>query len=156
MVHALQALNEAWRVLKPSGVVCDIHPISTVLPIEVVKNEVRLAAGVVDVVNSKSDTMVRALMTSGALSIAEDKEQFLLEKQRFFHVNHYWDSVEGINTYFGDVITKITLDDKLLKRIGDLLDEVGTGAQVVASRTKVIGRYRKVGMLKQIAVDKGL
>ena len=144
MVHTLQALSEAWRVLKPHGVVCDIHPISVFLPIEVVKGNERIAAGFVDVINSPSDTLDRALITTGALTIARYEGRFSLEKETFFHVQHMWDSVEAFRTKFSKVLSKITFDEKFLSRLGSLLADMGPDAHVGTRRPVVIGRYRKL------------
>lgn len=146
MVHALQALNEAWRVLKPGGVVCDIHPMSGYLPFEVVQGDTRISVGFVDLVNSPSDSFDRAMVTTQVLGIACYEGRFGLEKQALFTVQYSWAGIEDLMASFGDVVSKVTLGDGMIGQIAEAFADVGGGGQVVMHRTKVIGRYRKVGM----------
>ena len=144
MVHTLQALSEAWRVLKPDGIVCDIHPVSPILPIEIVTKKERLSVGFIDTVANTSDSMERIIMATNALAIATHTGQFCLDKQRIFSIENIWDTFEEADTYYGTVSKNIEMTDVVRRRGRQMMAEAGEDALVSVQRTMVIGRYLKI------------
>lgn len=145
MVHTLQALSEAWRVLKSDGMVCDIHPINTILPIEIVTHKERLSVGFLDTVANPSDSMERVIMATNALAIATYSGQFRLDNQQLFSTYNTWDTFEEADTYYGTVSKNMQMTEAVRRRGRQMMAEAGEDALVSVQRTMVIGRYLKMG-----------
>jgi len=93
MVHALK---EAWRVMAPLGIMMDIRPLSIDSPLEVISDEVREFAGIVDM----SPDLKYDIAADQAIETVI-KEGFFIEKQvDEFEYVYYWKTFHGMMADF--------------------------------------------------------
>ncbi len=92
MVHALK---EAWRVLRPEGMLIDLRPISTNAALEVLVHDTFVSAGQIDEspglpVDLAADEAILQMINMGAFG----------ESERIgFEVSFYWQSLAGMQAY---------------------------------------------------------
>jgi hypothetical protein len=134
MVHALK---EAWRVLKPHGIMIDVRPLSLDVPLEIVYRGGRESAGMVDMspcihLDYASDDAVERVTTDGLY-----KE--VLKEQ--FDFAFYWKTIKGMQdelkeNWEGEV---------------NIADEVWAGAKQIIKHRHPKTRIR-LGMQMKLAV----
>jgi hypothetical protein len=89
MVHALK---EAWRVLRPQGIMIDVRPLSLDVPLEVLFEEGSEAAGVVDM----SPCIDLDYASDGAIeSVIGDGMYREIHKEQFDFA-FYWKTIKGM------------------------------------------------------------
>ena len=86
MVHALQ---EAWRVLAPGGVMIDVRPLCVDVPLEILTPAGSESAGLVDMSpeidkDIASDAAIQAVIGDGLYKMVE---------QEYFDFAYYWNSI---------------------------------------------------------------
>ncbi len=102
MVHALQ---EAWRVLHPSGILIDLRPLCADAPLEVVRTGSSALAGQVDM----SPDIAQEVAADQAIESVVGEGIFSRLRLEFFDFAYYWDNVADMladmDEYWkGDVI----------------------------------------------------
>lgn len=103
MVHALQ---EAWRVLVPQGILVDLRPYTFDAPLEIVFKDRAKPAGLVDASLGRAHDQA----ADKAFGFCVRKGIFKELKSEYFNDAYYWKSVKGM---VGDV-NKRWKDDVLI------------------------------------------
>ena len=104
MVHALE---EAWRVLAPSGVMIDLRPLCLEAPLDIFFEEEKEFAGMVDM----SPEIDAEIAADRAIEVALSEGFFKELAVERFEISYYWDTVKGMmaemrNSWKDDVIIK--------------------------------------------------
>jgi hypothetical protein len=89
MVHALK---EAWRVVKPAGVIIDLRPISIDTPLLILTASGWESAGLPD----QGPDRVHDNASNGSIRKLVKARLFLKLRQRYFDVSHYWNNLEEL------------------------------------------------------------
>jgi hypothetical protein len=89
MVHALR---EAWRVLKPGGILIDLRPISVDVPLLILTNAGWKPAGC----PSQRPDRVHDLAANRAIRNVIREGRFSKVKQVYFVTNYYWNNMEEL------------------------------------------------------------
>jgi hypothetical protein len=89
MVHALK---EAWRVLKPHGIMVDVRPLSLDVPLEIIYQREKLSAGMIDMspcinLDIASDKAIEAVIKDGSYQEIHCEQ---------FDFAFYWKTVRGM------------------------------------------------------------
>ena len=124
MVHALEI---AHHLLKPGGVLVDIHPLGEPPAIKVCLHEQTTQAGWLQ----ESDDFIEYPQATDAIDRAISNGWFALDKQREFkfitHANTLEELHEFLRTNWKDAI----LPEDAAIRVQELLKGFGTGSEVV-------------------------
>ncbi len=139
MVHAHQALDEAWRVLAPGGILCDIHPRNDELPLEIVAAGQVLNAGSLDCAPSREFSRA----AEAALAQAVAAGRFVYEQAAAFSYPTYWDSLDELITHYRERDTAIRLPERVVAQAESLLEAAGPGAQLRTLRDPIMTRYHR-------------
>jgi hypothetical protein len=139
-VNTLQAVQEGWRVLKPNGILCDIHPYNAFTPFTIATGEQELMLDVLD----RSDAIEDVLIAQNALAIKVHEKFFTLEQQELFKTYRYWDSVEAARVFYDSEDSNACISPELDEKAGLMLKDAGDDAKISVQRLLLIGRYRKL------------
>jgi hypothetical protein len=137
MVHALQ---EAWRVLVPCGIMIDLRPRSDNMPLEILHKDGVDSAGLVDMSpgladDQAADEAINTLLAAGSF------QQILADR---FLFTHYWKSVqeflEDWNERWKDWAI---LPDDVLQRASHLYKQHESRARLRLQMTEILNMYVK-------------
>jgi hypothetical protein len=145
MVHALVEIR---RLLKPDGVLIDIHPIPEGYTIEVVQHGRILFA------ERKRETCSEDVVCAEeALAECVERNLFAVDRRAEFdfltygssirELREYWDE---LNAYEGDPKDEETIArvEKLYAKVMQIMQETGVGAEVAIHERARIARLRPV------------
>lgn len=139
-MDTLQAIQEAWRVLKPNGILCDIHPYNAFVPFEIATEKERITVGVLD----RRDAIEDVLVAQNALAIKVREKRLLLEEQELFVTYRYWDSVEDARGFYDSKDSNASITSESGDKAQEILENLGDTAKISVQRMLLIGRYRKL------------
>jgi hypothetical protein len=137
MGHALQ---ECWRVLKPSGGLLDIRPRVSGPSIEILANDQSKVAGPIDDWADLPDDEA----ADKAIAEAARRGDFVKEFERTFKIAYYWETIGDMQNYI-DVrwSDSVRLPDQTLANVTRLMEEAGDPAQIRILLDLFVARYRK-------------
>jgi hypothetical protein len=123
MVHALQLSH---RILRPNGLLVNIHDLPTPHVIEIRSPETTHKVGWVD-----RDDFANTLASLSGLAQVVADGQFLLEDQRDFDYNVSVDSLSEFQRWMADRWESAILGDKTTKRIQGLVRDADPSTRIV-------------------------
>jgi hypothetical protein len=138
MVHALQ---EAWRVLKPNGIMIDLRPRCDDMPLEILQKDGIESAGLVDMSpdladDQAADAAIATLVSAGSY------QQILSDR---FLFTHYWKSLqeflEDWNERWKDWAI---LPDDVLQRASLLYKQHDSRARLRLQMFEILNAYMKL------------
>jgi len=148
MVHALEEIH---RLLKPSGFLIDIHPVSEHSSIEIhnhgnvdIAGQLKVLQWCVDF--EKADEALAEIVQRG---------KFVVEEKSMFDTLTHYDSVAEMGASFKESIGKFARDDEsanedvtqietLTVRSEELLQAAGGGAELILREKDHISRLRPI------------
>lgn len=136
MVHALQKIHD---LLKPGGVLLDIHPTNEPAALAVRLREQIIPAGWVN----ESDDYVEYEWADEALRRAVDDGQFELERLGTFEFVWHADSMAELRDYLAEEWKDAMIDDVTAMRIEQLLKLPVRDREILVSEAICIARYRR-------------
>jgi hypothetical protein len=135
MVHALEIVH---GLLKPGGVLIDIHPNGDPPPIEAhVGEEVRLA-GYLD----ETDEFEEYFKADEALADVTGRGLFLLEREGMFTFMTHASTIMELVDFLEAEWTDSVLHEETIKRAKELMGESGEGREIVLRESVRIARLR--------------
>ncbi|MDQ7033573.1 MAG: hypothetical protein Q9P01_01685 [Anaerolineae bacterium] len=137
MVHALNALMEARRVLAADGVLIVLHPIALQLPLEIMGAEQPLFAGLLDDIAGHE----RIENAHQALRQVVQEGWLTLERQEEFKYFSYWDTVDEMMVYHDEQNSDTRTPDHVLAKTRRLVADINHETRVRVHDTIFIGRY---------------
>jgi ubiquinone/menaquinone biosynthesis C-methylase UbiE len=146
MVHALEEIH---RLLKPNGVLIDIHPVSESSPIEIHQS------GNIDLVGylSVRQWCIDFQQADNALTEITQRGLFAVEQEGVFDSLTYYSSAEEMRTSLKESIDKFARDaqlageavphaEALAARAEELMRAAGSGAELIVRERTHISRLR--------------
>jgi len=146
MVHALEEIH---RLLKPTGILIDIHPVAEASPIEIHQG------GNIDLAG---DLSVRQWCTDyqqADIALTEIKQRglFVLERERVFDSLTHYDSAAELRTSLKEAIAKFARESQsaeeavpqveaLAERAEELMQAAASGADLIVRERTHISRLR--------------
>jgi hypothetical protein len=139
MVHAL---NEAWRVLTPRGIMIDVRPLSVDSPLDIVFKGNNEAAGIMDM----SPGVEHDVAADHAIEEVVNHEIFKELMAEQFQLAYYWKTVRGMvadirERWKDDVI----LEENVIQRAYKLFRRHRPGTQVRLLLQMKLTKYEKHG-----------
>jgi hypothetical protein len=135
MVHALEITHS---LLKPGGLLIDIHPTSQLPRVEVhLEGEVQLAGYVDD-----RDGFIEYILADRALLEAEACGLFRLEREKYFSFLHHADTIIEMTGYITAEWSSAILPKATLARAEQLIGQPEQGAEIVIREPIRITRFR--------------
>ena len=136
MVHALEKVQQ---LLKPNGILLDIHPTIEPAALTVRLREQLIPAGWVN----ESDDYVEYEWADEALQHVVDNEHFVLEHAGTFEFVWHADSMHDLRAYLAEEWKDAIIDDLTAMRIEELLMAPVQDKEVLVSDAIRIARYRR-------------
>ena len=146
MVHALEEIH---RLLKPTGVLIDIHPVAESSPIEIHQG------GKIDLAGHLSvrQWCIDYQQADNALAEIVQRGLFAVEREAVFDSLTYYDSVAEMRTVLKEAIDKFARDaqsageavphvEALAARAEELMQAAGSGAELIVRERTHISRLR--------------
>ena len=146
MVHALEEIH---RLLKPTGALIDIHPVSESLHIEIHQS------GKIDLVGNLSvrQWCIDFQQADDALAEIVQRNLFGVERERVFDSLTYYASAAEMRTSLKESIDKFARDaqsagesvppvEALAARAEELMRVAGSGAELIVRERTHISRLR--------------
>jgi hypothetical protein len=137
MVHALETIHE---LLKPDGVLLDIHPTNEPATIAVRLREQLIPAGWVH----ESNDYVEYEWADEALQHAVSDQRFALASAGTFQFVWHADSVSDLRAYLAEEWKDAIVDDVTAMRIEELLKLPVRDKEILVSEAVRIARYRRL------------
>ena len=138
MVHALEKIQQ---LLKPHGILLDIHPTNEMAAIAVRLQEQLIPAGWLN----ESDDYVEYEWADEALQHAIDDRRFVLEHVGTFEFVWHADSMSDLRAYLAEEWKDAIIDDLTAMRIEELLKLPVHDKEILVSEGIRIARYRRLG-----------
>jgi SAM-dependent methyltransferase len=135
MVHALEKIA---RLLKPDGILLDIHPTNEPAAIAVRLREQIIPAGWIN----ESDDYVEYEWADEALQHVVNGGQFRLERTGTFEFMWHADSMVDLRAYLAEEWKDAIIDDVTAMRIEELLKLPAHDKEILVSEAIRIARYR--------------
>jgi hypothetical protein len=135
MVHALEKIQ---LVLKPDGILLDIHPTNEMAAIAVRLREQLLPAGWLN----ESDDYVEYEWADEALHHVVSSGQFALERVGTFEFVWHADSMSDLRAYLAEEWKDASIDELTAGRIEELLKLPVHDKEILVSEAIRIARYR--------------
>jgi len=149
MVHALEEIH---RLLKPTGMLIDIHPVAEASPIEIHHG------GKIDLAGNLS---VRQWLTDyqqADIALAEITQRglFAIERESVFDSLTHYESVEEMRTSLKEAIAKFAREvvqsadeavpqvEALAERAEELMQALVSGAELIVRERTHISRLRAI------------
>jgi|SRR6266498_2395372 len=148
MVHALEEIH---RLVKPSGILIDIHPVAESSPVEIHQG------GKIDLAG---DLSVRQWCTDyeqadSALTEITRRGLFVIERESMFDSLTHYDSVEEMRAALKESIHKFARDaqsideavphaEAMAARAEELMQAAASGAELIVRERAHISRLRPV------------
>ena len=136
MVHALEKIQQ---LLKPDGILLDIHPTNEMAAIAVRLREQLIPAGWLN----ESDDYVEYEWADEALHHAVDDGRFELERMGTFEFVWHANSMAELRDYLAEEWKNALIDDVTAMRIEQLLKLPVREREILVSEAIRIARYRK-------------
>jgi len=148
MVHALEEIH---RLLKPTGILIDIHPVAEPSPIEIHWGEKIERVGDLSVRQWCSDYQ----HADEALTEMKQRGLFMVEREGLFNSLTYYDSVVEMHTDWKEAIDKFARDtqsidesvpyaEAMAARAEELMQAAASGAELVVSERVHISRLKPI------------
>jgi len=137
MVHALEKIKQ---LLKPDGLLLDIHPTNEMAAIAVRLREQLLPAGWLN----ESDDYVEYEWADEALQHVVRSGQFALERAGTFEFVWHADSLQDLRAYLAEEWPDATIDEVTAMRMEELLKLPVHDKEILVSEAIRIARYRCV------------
>ncbi len=135
MVHALEKIQQ---LLKPDGLLLDIHPTNEPAAIAVRLREQLIPAGWL----RESNDYAEYEWADEALQRVIDDRRFVLEREGTFEFVWHADSLQSLRTYLAEDWQDAIIDDVTAMRIEDMLKVPATDKEILVSEAIRIARYR--------------
>ena len=135
MVHALEQISQ---MLKPDGILLDIHPTNEPAAIAVRLREQLIPAGWLH----ESDDYVEYEWADEALQRVVDDRRFALERVGMFEFVWHADSLNDLRAYLAEEWKDAIIDDMTAMRIEELLKLPVHDKEILVSEAIRIARYR--------------
>jgi hypothetical protein len=135
MVHALEKISQ---LLKPNGILLDIHPTNEMAAIAVRLREQLIPAGWL----YESDDYVEYEWADEALQHAIDDQHFALERVGTFEFVWHADTLNDLRAYLAEEWKDAIIDDVTAGRIEELLKLPVHDKEILISEAVRIARYR--------------
>lgn len=136
MVHALETIQQ---LLKPGGILLDIHPTNEPAAVAVRLREQIIPAGWID----ESDDYVEYEWADEALQRVVDSQLFTLERVGVFEFIWHADSTNELRAYLAEEWKDAIIDDVTAMRIEELLKLPVHDKEILVSEAIRIARYRR-------------
>lgn len=136
MVHAL---HEAWRILRPDGLLIDLRPAAVHRRVGLMQAERYRPVGVM---RERFDDDRAA---DRAVAEVEREGRFKLERRTVFACNRTVDSLDEFQEWLADFVKlgKLPSHDWLVRRVKRMLDGSGGKARIVVSGPMVLRALSK-------------
>jgi len=136
----VDALREAWRVLKPSGVLIDVRPVTIPLVVEVVIASRTIWAKEVASYSAPEDVAAAEAAVQHALS----REWFALEKSHPYDLEVYCDTAADLSLYAQSrKLPEAGIPYGELEEMGRALGADGLTARLRCRRPWMLSTYRR-------------
>ena len=146
MVHALEEIH---RLLKPTGILIDIHPVAESSPIEIHQGEKIEPVGDLSVRQWCSDYQ----HADEALTEIKQRGLFTVEREGMFNSLTYYDSVAEMRMDWKEAIDKFARDaqsidesmphaEAMAARAEELMQAAANGAELVVGERVHISRLK--------------
>jgi hypothetical protein len=136
MVHALEKIHE---LLKPEGILLDIHPTNEPAALAVRLREQIIPAGWVN----ETDDYVEYEWADEAVNHVVNNGRFALERRGTFEFVWHADAMIELRAYLADEWKDAIIDDVTAMRIEELLKLPVQDKEILISEAIRIARYRK-------------
>jgi 2-polyprenyl-3-methyl-5-hydroxy-6-metoxy-1,4-benzoquinol methylase len=136
MVHALEIVHD---LLKPGGVLVDIHPNGDPPPIEVNVGGDVMLAGYLD----ETDDFEEYFKADEALAEVTARGLFLLEREGLFTFMTHASTITELVDFLKAEWTDSVVHEETIERAKKLMGELGGGKEVVLRESVRIARFRK-------------
>lgn len=140
MVHALEKISQ---LLKPDGILLDIHPTNEMAAIAVRLREQLIPAGWLN----ESDDYVEYEWADEALQHVVNRGQFVLERTGTFEFVWHADSLSDLRAYLAEEWKDAIIDEMTAGRIEELLKLPVHDKEILVSEAIRIARYRRTSPL---------
>lgn len=137
MVHALERTSQ---LLKPGGILLDIHPTTEPAAMAVRLREQLIPAGWL----TESDDYVEYEWANEALQQAIDDRRFVLERAGTFEFVWHADTLNDLRAYLAEEWQDAIIDDLTAGRIEELLKLPVADKEILVSEAIRIARYRRL------------
>ena len=137
MVHALHQIHQ---LLKPNGLLLDIHPTNELATLEVRVGEQVTPAGWI----YEWDDYVEYEWADNALQRAINVQWFELERDGVFSFVCYADSMAELREYLAEEWHDALIDEVTFMRAQELLNTPEHDKEVIVRETIKMARYRKL------------
>ena len=148
MVHALEEIH---RLVKPTGILIDIHPVAEPSPIEIHLGEKIERVGDLSVRQWCSDYQ----HADEALTEIKQRGLFMVERQGMFNSLTYYDSVAEMRTDWKEAIDKFARDaqsidesvpqaEAMAARAEELMQAAGSEAELIVGERVHISRLKPI------------
>ena len=148
MVHALEEIH---RLVKPTGILIDIHPVAEPSPIKIHQGEKIEPVGDLSIRQWCSDYQ----HADEALTEIKQRGLFMIEREGMFDSLTYYDSAAEMRTDWKAAIDKFARDaqsidesapqaDAMAARAEELMQAAGSGAELVVGERVHIRRLRPI------------
>jgi len=148
MVHALEEIH---RLVKPTGILIDIHPVAEPSPIEIHQGEKIKRVGDLSVRQWCSDYQ----HADEALTEIKQRGLFMVEREGLFNSLTHYDSVAEMRTDWKEAIAKFARDaqsidesvpqaEAMAARAEELLQAAASGAELVVGERVHISRLKPI------------
>jgi hypothetical protein len=146
MVHALEEIH---RLLKPTGVLIDIHPVAVPSPVEIHQAGKIDVAGKLSVAQWSTDFQ----QADSALSEVTQRGLFVEEQHGLFDSLTHYDSPAQMYTSIIESVDKFARDTQSVSDVGphaealemraeELMEAAGPGAELIIREATHISRLR--------------
>jgi len=146
MVHALEEIH---RILKPTGILIDIHPVAEASPIEIHQGDKIEPVGDLSVRQWCSDYQ----QADEALTKINQRGLFIVEREGIFDSLTYYDSAAEMRTDWKEAIDKFARDvqsideslphaEAMAARAEELMQAAASGAELIVRERVHISRWR--------------
>jgi hypothetical protein len=136
MVHALEKIH---TLLKPDGILLDIHPTNEPAALAVRLREQLIPAGWLH----ESDDYVEYEWADEALQRSVDTGRFKLERTGTFDFIWHADSITDLRSYLAEEWKDASIDDVTAMRIEELLKLPVQDKEILVSEAIRLARYRR-------------
>jgi hypothetical protein len=136
MVHALEKISQ---LLKPNGILLDIHPTTEMAAIVVRLREQIIPAGWLN----ESDDYVEYEWADEALQQVVSRGQFTLERVGTFEFVWHADTLHELHAYLAEEWKDAIIDELTAGRIAELLKLPVHDKEILVSEAIRIARYRR-------------
>jgi hypothetical protein len=134
------ALEKAHRLLKPGGVLMESHFSGEPFSLEVHHQGEVKPAGPID----RADDFEMFKQAKAALDQAVKEGLFWPVVECVFDYLVYADSFDALREWWDEPLSQFMIDDKVVRKVNELVLGTGGAAQVVLRRQVRVGRLKRV------------